>query len=127
MEPGIELYAGFVLQEAEDAVTGDVLTSSPRELAQLRLAWPLPGNRLKLAAETHFTGQRRTLAGATLGSFAVTHLTLRAPEVAPGLELSAHVHNLFDKSFSDPGSGEHLQDALEQDGRTFRLKVTYRF
>ena len=47
--------------------------------------------------------------------------------MAPGLELAASLYNLFDKDFSDPGSAEHLQDAIAQDGRSFRLRAVYRF
>ena len=68
-------------------------------------------------------GPLRAAAQATL----VFSLTLRAPEVTRGLEISARVANLFDKDFSDPGSAEHLQDAIAQDGRSFRLRAVYRF
>jgi iron complex outermembrane receptor protein len=37
------------------------------------------------------------------------------------------VYNLFDKSYADPGGGEHTQDTLQQDGRSFRVKVTAAF
>jgi len=43
------------------------------------------------------------------------------------LDLSASVYNLFDKKYGDPGGAEHLQDIIDQDGRTFRVKLTYRF
>ena len=43
-----------------------------------------------------------------------------------GLDLSAAVYNLFDREYSDPVSN-HLQDAIPQDGRSFRLKVRYEF
>jgi len=44
-----------------------------------------------------------------------------------GLDLSASVYNLFDKSYQDPASLDHLQDSLVQDGRTFRVTARYRF
>ncbi|MBI5196615.1 MAG: hypothetical protein HZA10_09865 [Nitrospirae bacterium] len=31
------------------------------------------------------------------------------------------------KKYGDPGAGEHTQDIIEQDGRSFRTKLTYRF
>jgi outer membrane receptor protein involved in Fe transport len=37
------------------------------------------------------------------------------------------LNNLFDYRYGDPGSGEHLQNIIEQDGRTFWLKLKYRF
>jgi outer membrane receptor for ferrienterochelin and colicins len=44
-----------------------------------------------------------------------------------GLELSAGVSNLFDKEYGHPGFDEHIQDIIQQDGRTYWLKLTYRF
>jgi iron complex outermembrane receptor protein len=41
--------------------------------------------------------------------------------------VSASVYNLFDKSYADPGGGEHVQDRIPQDGRSFRVKVTASF
>jgi hypothetical protein len=29
--------------------------------------------------------------------------------------------------YGDPGSTEHRQDIIDQDGRTFRVKLTYAF
>ncbi|HAO20035.1 MAG TPA: hypothetical protein DCQ37_05780, partial [Desulfobacteraceae bacterium] len=43
------------------------------------------------------------------------------------LEFSAGIYNLFDKIYEDPGYEEHRQDAIEQNGRTFRFKLTYSF
>ena len=42
-----------------------------------------------------------------------------------GMEVSASVRNLFNEAYSDPGSGENVQDQIAQDGRTFWFKVKY--
>jgi iron complex outermembrane receptor protein len=44
-----------------------------------------------------------------------------------GLELSASVYNLLDRRYSDPTGSELVQRLVEQDGRTFRVKLTYAF
>jgi iron complex outermembrane receptor protein len=54
-------------------------------------------------------------------------LTLLSREVVKGLELSASIYNLFDREYADPVSDDFTQDTIEQDGRTFRVKATYRF
>ena len=53
-------------------------------------------------------------------------LTLRM-QLAPPCELSATAYNVFDKEYGDPGSTEHRQDVIEQNGRQFRLKIDYWF
>jgi hypothetical protein len=34
---------------------------------------------------------------------------------------------LFDAHFAYPGAEDHLQDEIPQDGRSFRVKLTYHF
>ncbi len=45
----------------------------------------------------------------------------------PGFEIAASVYNPFDADYAYPGFGEHVQDVIEQDGRTFGVRLTYRF
>ncbi|MNC91780.1 hypothetical protein D3C83_80950 [compost metagenome] len=48
-------------------------------------------------------------------------------KLASGLEVSGSIYNVFDKDYGDPGSEEHIQDVIIQDGRSLRLSVSYRF
>ena len=45
----------------------------------------------------------------------------------PGLELQGSVYNLFDERYADPAGPSFVQNAIEQDGRTFLLRATYGF
>ena len=54
-------------------------------------------------------------------------LTLFSQNLLKGLDLSASVYNLLDKNYSDPSTPFHVQNVIQQDGRTFRVKLTYRF
>lgn len=122
---GARLRASYSRQRAEDA-SGVRLTNSPRHLAKLNATAPLPGGWLHAGAELQYTGARRTLAGET-GGFWLGNLNLSTDRLAPGLEASLGVYNLFNRRYADPGGAEHLQDALRQDGRSIRLKLSYRF
>jgi hypothetical protein len=53
-------------------------------------------------------------------------LTVRM-QLAPQCEISATAYNLFDTHYADPGSTEHRQDSIMQNGRTYRLKIDYWF
>ena len=55
------------------------------------------------------------------------NLTLFSRELLKGLEMSASVYNLLDRTYSDPATSFHTQDLLVRDGRMFRFKLTYRF
>jgi outer membrane receptor for monomeric catechols len=37
------------------------------------------------------------------------------------------IYNLLDQSYADPSTRYHLQDQLPRDGRTFMLKLNYRY
>ena len=50
-----------------------------------------------------------------------------AGQWAKGLEVSLSVHNLLDARYAHPGSRNNWQNAIEQDGRSVRVKLSYRF
>ncbi len=66
-------------------------------------------------------------AGADAAGYGIVNLSLFSENLVKGLELSASVYNLFDKRYDDPSTPFHRQDLIEQDGRAFRVKLTYRF
>jgi tRNA A37 threonylcarbamoyltransferase TsaD len=43
------------------------------------------------------------------------------------LDFSFSVYNLFNQKYSDPGGPEQVMPSIQQDGRTFWVKLTYRF
>jgi outer membrane receptor for ferrienterochelin and colicins len=123
---GVQGRVSYVLQEVKDHDTGELLTNSPRHLAKLNLNVPLIKNMLYAGAELQCTSSRKTLAGETNG-FATTNLTLFSQNFIKGLDIAFSFYNLLDQRYGDPGAGEHRQDVIEQDGRNFRFKLTYRF
>jgi len=124
---GARLRASYAWQISRDMETGDELVNSPRHLAKLNYSVPVWGDRLRTGLELQYTGSRKTLAGGTANGHLLTNLTLLSENLARNLTLSATVNNLFDQRYSDPGGQEHVQDLIAQDGRSFRLKLGYRF
>lgn len=122
---GARLRASYAWQIARDEATGEELTNSPRHLSKLNYSVPLFGNAIRTGAELQYTSSRKTLSNGSTGGYTVANLTLLSSKIAKGLELSASVYNLFDKRYADPGRPEHVQDVIQQDGRSFRLKLTY--
>ena len=124
---GLQGRVSYILQEAKNKDTGDLLTNSPRHLAKLNLAAPLIRKNVLAGAELQYTSSRKTLAGENEGGFVTANLTLFSQNLLKGLEVSASLYNLLDRKYGDPGAGEHLQNIIGQDGRTFRVKFVYRF
>ena len=125
---GLEGRISYTLQEAENKNTEKNLSNSPKHLAKFNLIVPLMKEKLFAGIEEQFTGTRKTITGKEASAFFITNLTLSSQNLfLKGLKVSASVYNLFDKKYGDPGSQEHRQDIIEQDGRIFRLKLTYEF
>ena len=124
---GLEGRISYSFQETKDRATGNILTNSPKHLAKLNLTLPLIKDKVFLGIEEQFTSARKTLARNEADSFFATNLTLFSQNLLKGLEVSASVYNLFNKKYSDPGSAEHVQDLIRQDGINLRFKLTYKF
>jgi iron complex outermembrane receptor protein len=77
--------------------------------------------------DAQYTSPRLTLAGNTVSGYGVVNVTLLGHALGKHLDLSGSVYNLFDKKHFDPGRPEDVEDSIEQDGRTFRIKLTGRF
>jgi hypothetical protein len=43
------------------------------------------------------------------------------------LDLAASAFNILNKKYFDPGRPEDPEDAIQQDGRSLRIKITGRF
>ena len=124
---GLEGRISYTFTETQDKKTDKILTNSPKNLAKFNLIVPLVKEKLLAGFEVQYTGKRKTLAGNFADDFMVTNLTLFSHNLLKGLEISGSIYNLFNKRFHDPGAVEHRQDTIEQDGRNFRLKITYTF
>jgi len=119
--------ASYSLQRATNVRTGEVLNNSARNMAKLNLAFPLMKDFV-FGLEEQYTGRRKTEAGTSIGSFAVTNATLLGRNAAGNLEFSLNCYNLFNKQYSDPAGADLSPiNAVAQDGRTFRIKGTYAF
>ncbi len=122
----------YALQQVEDA-SGATLTNSPRHLFKTALrsthgAW-------RPALELHYVSRRGTLGGGRVAGYWLANLHVTSHKLAPGLQLSAGIHNLFDQDYSDPvgssfasngGTAAELP-SLPRDGRALRFKMAYSF
>lgn len=125
---GIDARISMTVQRAENEQTGEPIVNSPSLLGKLNLLVPLSGEKLAAGIEGQFMSRRKTAAGAYTAAYAVTNLTLSGQQVLPNLGLSVSVYNLFDRAYADPASSDlDPIDAIEQDGRSYRVLCTYLF
>jgi iron complex outermembrane receptor protein len=124
---GLRSRLSYTYVEATDNATGEVLSNSPRHLGKFNLVVPLYHEKVFAGFEVQANSSRRTVHGNEVGAYAVCNFTLFSHELAKGLDVSASIYNLFDTRFSDPVSLDFAQKNIRQDGRAFRVKLTYRF
>jgi outer membrane receptor protein involved in Fe transport len=118
--------ASYCVQQTQDDGSNRPLGNSPKNMGKLNITGPLVRQKLFAALDAQYTSARGTLAGASAPGFAVFNVTLLGHRLTHNLDLSGSVYNLLDHKYFDPGATEHRQDAIQQDGRTFRVKLTWR-
>lgn len=136
---GIRSRLSYSLQVTENSSVAWDMPDSPAHLVKLNVSVPLVRDKVFAGLEYQYTssrdslhntfanGQPLSVQGETADGFGILNFTLFSQNLVKNLEFSASVYNLLDQHYSDPATRFHLQDTLERDGRTFRLKLTYRF
>jgi iron complex outermembrane receptor protein len=122
---GIKGNLSYTYQDAKDTQTYERPVNSPKHLVKFNLTFPLAKEKLFSGIEIQYMSGRKTLAGNQTDDFIITNLTIFGSNLVKNLEISGSTYNIFNKHYSDPAGDEHTQDEIEQDGRTFRLKITY--
>jgi outer membrane receptor for ferrienterochelin and colicins len=101
-------------------------------MVKLNLIAPLWQDIVFVGFENRYMSGRKTqakLAGGAgkVGDNVISNLTVFTRNWVKGLELSAGAYNLFDERYFDPGSTDHRQIGIQQDGLTFRIKASLDF
>ncbi len=137
---GIRTRASYSFQFTRNDTVDWQVPDSPSHMVKLNLSAPLVKDKLFAGMEFQYTSQRLSLHNATdaagepitvqgqeAGGFAVVNFTLFSRNLIKNVEFSGTVYNLLNRRYEDPASNFHVQDVLQQDGRSFRVKLTYRF
>jgi outer membrane receptor for ferrienterochelin and colicins len=121
-------YLSVALQRTENDQTGDKLPNSPEEMVNLGVSVPLVRGEVYLSVDNQYVGEVMTAyLDEKVDSYFLTNATISHNAVASDLEMSLSVYNLFDVAYSHPGTYDHVQTEIPQDGRTLGLNVKYSF
>ena len=124
---GLEGTISYSFQDVRNPSTPKPLTNSPRHLVQASLSVPLFKQKVFASMDLQYVSQRATLTGEYTAAHVVPNFTLFSRNILKGWELSASLYNAFNQKYADPGGNGLAEDVLFQDGRSFRIKVGYRF
>jgi outer membrane receptor for ferrienterochelin and colicins len=123
---GLTAAASYSHVRAKDGATEAALSNSPRHLANLRMSAPIKPLASRVGFELRGVGQRQSLDGNAVPGFVVGNVTAIA-SLNKRLDLEFGVYNVLDARYADPGAEEHVQRAIQQDGRTARVRLIARF
>jgi outer membrane receptor for ferrienterochelin and colicins len=134
---GLRARASYTLQDAEnDTHPGQSLPDSPKQLVKLNISVPIYEQKIFASLEFQYTSSRdtysttatgQTIPGLDVAGYNVVNFTLFSQNLIKNLDFSASIYNLFDEQYADPATPYHLQSQIPQNGRTFGVKLTYRF
>lgn len=109
------------------SASDESLSNSPARLIQGALSFPIYQEKVFTGIDFRYVSGRTSAAGAEVPAYFVLNTTLFSHRFVNGLELSASIYNLLGRRFYEPSPLELRQPLLEQDGRTFQVKLTYGF
>ena len=116
----------YTAQRAEDG-NGLELDNSPRHLAKAHVRVPLLKDRLFFGVELQRIGSAKAVQSGRVDAAWFANATLFGRKIVEGVEISASVYNLFNQQVGNTGFDEHRQRILDQNGRSFRVRLAYRF
>jgi outer membrane receptor for ferrienterochelin and colicins len=132
-ESGLVARLSCAFQRTEDELTQTELSNSPRQMAKLNVIAPLVADKLFAGIDLQYYSAVDTVSLTRSDDIFNVNATLTSRPIGKNLEISASVHNLFDSTDGFSASSEHVNsigsqlDTLPRQGRTFILKLTYRF
>ena len=124
---GVTGELSYSFQRTQDRASGIQLTNSPEQMVQMELRSPILGSAATASVDAQYMSARSTLLGDVAGGHVLTNLSLFAPRTFGRFDLSASVYNVFDARYGDPVSNGFVQDLIQQDGRSFRVRTTLHY
>lgn len=124
---GWEGRLSYTVQDSRSHLADANFSNSPRHLAKINVIAPLLSKKLFASFEGQEVSRRETVKETYVGGFFIANATLFSKDMFGKLQASASLYNLFDKRYADPAGYEFRQYSIPQDGRNFRVKLTYRF
>jgi iron complex outermembrane receptor protein len=122
---GIDAAASVALQDNHLRPENTRLPDSPVAIAKARLAVPL-GAKWVAALSMNSLSSRDTLAAAPLPSVTRLDATLTSLRLNRAFDVQVGLRNALNRKYWDPTAINSQVDRIQQDGRTFFVKLIWR-
>ncbi len=123
---GLEARASYTLAGAVDAIQQVRLANSPLHMAKFNGILPL-SHRSFAALELLYASAQQSYQNTTVPSSLITNGTVSTKPLWGGWEFAASCYNAFNRRWFSPAGPGLIQSQIQQDGRTYRVNITYRF
>jgi len=134
---GLRSRASYTWQQTQDLSGGGDFPDSPEHMVKFNLSVPVYLEKAFVSLELQYVNSRQTyytdpntaatVPGMDAAGYPTLNLTFFSRDIVKNLEFTAGIYNLTDENYADPASRYHVQDQIPQDGRSFRVKLAYRF
>lgn len=121
---GVQGYANYAFQKADDGDTHERLSNSPSHLVKMGLSCRI-FNHFHVAAQLLYESDRITVYETKTDPYLLTNLNFSTDPLFGHIGLSFKIRNLFDVEYRYPGGFEHLQPAIIQNGRNFIARLEF--
>lgn len=122
---GLSGRASYTLAEAYNIIQRAPLENSPAHKAKLNAAIPVT-SRAFAGLELLYVSAQESYQHTPVPSSFLTNITLSTKSLGKGWEFSASCYNAFDRRWFSPAGPGLRQAEIQQDGRTYRFKITYK-
>jgi outer membrane receptor for ferrienterochelin and colicins len=124
---GIKGRASYTYNECQDRWVNPLWSESraPHRQGKLNLSLPVRGEGTRLGLEIQYNSPRRTITHLWTREHTLVNLTLVEENLVEGLQIKASVLNALNSPIDHPATWGEYQDLIWQDGRSYRLFLTY--
>lgn len=119
---GIWSYVSYSHQVAKEG--GERMLNSPLNMLKAGISTPT-SRRWYGGLELQYESGRPTKNGEMTDSSTLANLNVGV-SLTDHIGLSVAIRNAFDAAYATPAGVEHVQNALEQDGRTFLVRLNFK-
>jgi iron complex outermembrane receptor protein len=122
---GVEAHASYTVEDARDVMEQKRLTNSPRQMAKLNCAIPIRAHA-SASVELLYSSAMQSYQLSRVPSSFLANMTSSTRPLWGGWVFSASLYNVFDRATFSPAGPGLQQGVIPQDGRTYRVQVSYR-
>ena len=122
---GIEGELSDSVQDSEQLPVRTTLTNSPRHLAKANLSVPIARTKFFVSADAQYVSARTTVAQTVLGGYFIANFNFFTRKLGNHFDISGGLYNALNKQYAESGSLYTVESSIPQDGRSFRIKLTY--